>query len=94
VEPHGQNDHLLPAWRRSSQHGRVAIPPGRCVFHEVTGVLTVVAAIFAAYSANQFLTKTRKLPPAAGGIQLAASAARAHTPAAAGRPTPPQLSGE
>jgi hypothetical protein len=69
-------------------------PPVGAVFHEVTGVLTVVAAIFAAYSANQFLTKTRKLPPAAGGIQLAASAARAHTPAAAGRPTPPQLSGE
>jgi hypothetical protein len=35
------------------------------VFHEVTGVLTVVAATFAAYFGYQFITKPRKLPPAA-----------------------------
>lgn len=34
------------------------------VFHEVTGVLTFVAAIFAAYFGYQYITKTRKLPAA------------------------------
>jgi hypothetical protein len=34
------------------------------VFYEVTGVLTFVAAIFAAYFGYQFISKTRKLPPA------------------------------
>jgi uncharacterized membrane protein required for colicin V production len=34
------------------------------VFHEVTGVLTFVAATFAAYFGYQFVAKTRKLPPA------------------------------
>jgi hypothetical protein len=39
-------------------------PPVGSVFHEVTGVLTFVAAIFAAYFGYQFITKTRKLPAA------------------------------
>jgi deazaflavin-dependent oxidoreductase (nitroreductase family) len=39
-------------------------PPVGSVFHEVTGVLAFVAAIFAAYFGYQFITKTRKLPPA------------------------------
>lgn len=38
-------------------------PPVGSVFHEVTGVLAFVAAIFAAYFGYQFITKTRKLPP-------------------------------
>jgi hypothetical protein len=39
-------------------------PPVGSVFHEVTGVLAFVAAIFAASFGYQFLTKTRKSPPA------------------------------
>ena len=39
-------------------------PPVGSVFHEVTGVLAFVAAIFAAYFGYQFISKTRKLPPA------------------------------
>jgi hypothetical protein len=39
-------------------------PPVGSVFYEVTGVLAFVAAIFAAYFGYQFITKTRKLPPA------------------------------
>lgn len=39
-------------------------PPVGSVFHEVTGVLTFVAAIFAAYFGYQFITKTRELEPA------------------------------
>jgi hypothetical protein len=39
-------------------------PPVGSVFHEVTGVLAFVAAIFAASFGYQFLTKTRKSRPA------------------------------
>jgi hypothetical protein len=39
-------------------------PPVGSVFHEVTGVFTFVAAIFAAYFGYQFISKTRELPPA------------------------------
>jgi uncharacterized membrane protein required for colicin V production len=38
------------------------------VFHEVTGVLAFVAAIFAAYFGYQFITNTGKLPPATLGL--------------------------
>jgi hypothetical protein len=43
-------------------------PPVGSVFHEVTGVLAFVAAIFAASFGYQFLTNTGKLPPATLGL--------------------------
>jgi hypothetical protein len=52
---------------RDADRARMAglpFPPVGSVFHEVTGVLAFVAAIFAAYFGYQFISKTRKLPPA------------------------------
>jgi hypothetical protein len=59
---------LIVFYLRGADRANMAglpFPPVGSVFHEVTGVLAFVAAIFAAYFGYQFISKTRKLPPAA-----------------------------
>jgi hypothetical protein len=58
---------MTVSFLRGADRGNMAglpFPPVGSVFHEVTGVLAFVAAIFAASFGYQFLTKTRKSPPA------------------------------